>query len=175
MAKKLAKNKKVLFLLLAVAIVAVSSAVYIKLSRPDTQPTDQQKLQEEERQAGPTDPKTDNEAYRRQQQSQTQSSSASSSATASVSISSLTQDATNVYVSGVVDGQTKGTCTARLSSGSQTITKTAPLGLVTNYYACQGFTITKTEFPAKGSWDVKIEFVNGSTTGSSPTERITLQ
>ena len=178
LAKRLAKNKKILFLLIVVALAALGTAAYIRLSRPSPPPTDQEILQEEERKAGPTDPKTDNEAYRRQQQAEQNSSNANSgnpTNSATVSMGSLSQDAANVYVSAIVEGQTTGTCTARLTSGSQVLTKTAPLGLVTNYYACQGFTVPKSEFPTKGVWDVKIEFVNGSTTGSTSTQKITVQ
>ena len=178
MVKRIAKNKKVLLILTIVAVIGAGAAVYVKMTRPETPKTDQEILREQEKEAGPTDPKTDNEAYRRQQQAEQNSSNANSgnpTNSATISIGSLSQDASNVYVSAIVEGQTTGTCTVRFTSGSQTVIKTAPLGLVTNYYACQGFTVPKTELPTKGLWDVKIEFINGSTTGSTSTQKITVQ
>lgn len=133
-------------------------------------PTDQQQLKKAEEKAPPSNPKTDNEAYRRDQQKQAQGTS--NTATANIYISSLTQDGSNVYVGAIVDNQTSGTCTAHFSSGTSAFNLTAPLGVVTNYYACQGFNVPKSSFPHKGPWSVKVDFTNQAASGSTATQQI---
>jgi hypothetical protein len=170
LAKKLYKNKKILIALSVIAIAVIGAAVYVKLSHKNP-PSDQQKLQQEQKKAAPTNPKKDNEASRRQQQSEAQANQGSK---VSIYISSLTQDDSMVYVGAIVEGQSSGTCTANFTSGSNSLTKQAPVGIVTSYYACQGFNVPKSEFPAKGNWSVKVDFSNGSAIGSTDTKNFTI-
>lgn len=174
------RNKKALIILSIIAVIAVGGALYVKFNQKSASPkTEQEKLQEQQQKATSYDPDTDNEAYYREQQAKQQPQTQSSSngkATASVYFSSISQGDGNVYINAIVDKQTSGTCTLNLTkSGSQTITRTAPLGMVTSYYACQGFTLKRSEFPSTGDWTAVVSFTNNASEGKTPPETVTIQ
>lgn len=177
------KNKKVLIsaLVLALAFAGAGYYVYSKdQQQKESQKTDQQKLQEEEQQAGDRDPKTESEAYQRQQNSTASggstSGNAATSGTANPTITQLGQSGDTVYVNAIVDGQKNGTCTLEATkAGSATVTRTANLGLVTSYYACQGFNVERSAFGSAGNWIVVVKFNNGSTSGTSESRSLTIQ
>lgn len=75
----------------------------------------------------------------------------------SVTVTQTEWNAEKVIVRAIVDGITKGQCTATFSkAGQKSISKTAPIGIVTSYYACQGFDVPVSQFPSKGSWEVEV-------------------
>ncbi len=177
------KNKKVLIsaLVLALAFAGVGFYLYTTdKNKEAAQQTDQQKLQEEEKQAGARDPKTESEAYQRQQNSDASGSSGNSlsisTVTANPTITQLGQSGNTIYVNAIVDGQKSGTCTLEATkAGSATVTRTANLGLVTSYYACQGFNVERSAFGSAGNWNVVVKFSNGSTSGTSESRILTIQ
>lgn len=144
------------------------------------QKTDQQQLQEQEQQAGNRDPKTESEAYQRQQNSSSSGNEPNSlyiqPSSVNPTITQLGQSGNTIYVNAIVDGQKSGTCTLEATkAGSATVTRTAPLGLVTSYYACQGFNVERSAFGSAGSWNVVVKFSNGSATGTSESRSLTIQ
>ncbi len=176
------KNKKVLIsaLVLALAFAGAGYYVYSKdQQQKEAQKTDQQKLQEEEQKAGDRDPKTESEAYQRQQNSTStgaQSGNSSSNTAANPTITQLGQSGDTIYVNAIVDGQKSGTCTLEATkAGSATVTRTAQLGLVTSYYACQGFNVERSAFGSAGNWNVVVKFSNGSVSGTSESRSLTVQ
>lgn len=181
MAKRLYKNKRTLIALILIAITTVGVATYIKFSQNPPK-TEQQKLQEEEKKSGTPDPKTSNESYQRQSQEQPGKDNVNTGGTqppkqaANIYISSASQSGNNVYISAIVEGQTTGTCTLTLKkAGSQTITRTAPVGIATSYYGCQGFTIERAAFSASGEWDAIVSFQNANASAQSGTQKVNIQ
>lgn len=176
------KNKKVLIsaLVLALAFAGAGYYVYSKdQQQKEAQQTDQQKLQEEEKEAGERDPKTESEAYQRQQSSSTSSGTSgtsSSNGSANPTITQLGQSGDSIFVNAIVDGQKSGTCTLEATkAGSATVIRTAQLGLVTSYYACQGFNVERSAFGSAGNWNVVVKFSNGSASGTSESRSLTIQ
>lgn len=175
------KNKKVLIsaLVLALAFAGVGFYLYTTdKNKEAAQQTDQQKLQEEEKQAGARDPKTESEAYQRQQNSSSGSGNSLSMnvESANPTITQLGQSGDTIYVNAIVDGQKNGTCILEATkAGSATVTRTANLGLVTSYYACQGFNVERSAFGSAGNWNVVVKFSNGSTSGTSESRILTIQ
>lgn len=113
------------------------------------------------------DGKPQTEAKERGKAEATQSTSTSSSA--NLQITDSIQDSTNINIGVMVSGVKDGTCTLKLQKPSQSdIVKTAPIGLVTNYYICRGFTISKNEIPVKGEWKIVVQLTNSNV--SSQTE-----
>lgn len=176
------KNKKVLIsaLVLALAFAGAGYYVYTKDKQQSAQKTDQQKLQEEEKEAGARDPKAESEASQRQQNSSTSGSTGNSlsisTTSANPTITQLGQSGSTIYVNAIVDGQQSGTCTLEATkAGSATVTRTANLGLVTSYYACQGFNVERSAFGSAGNWNVVVKFSNGSASGTSESRSLTIQ
>lgn len=173
---KKAKNKKALIILTLIAIAVIGGALYIKFSQTPPK-TEQQKLQEEEKKAGTPDPKTDNEAYRRAQTTNTQTTAAAQGGKtkADIYISSISQSDGNTYINAIVNGQTSGTCTLTLTKSGATVTRTAPLAIVTSYYACQGFTVERAAFSSTGDWTATVTFTNNVSEGKTDPQTITIQ
>lgn len=172
--KKIRNKKALMILLLIIALTAVGGALYVKLNqKADLPKTEQEKLKEEESAAKDYVPTKNDEAYASQQKAKQQSRPSSS---ANIYFSSISQDDDNLYINAIVSQQTSGTCTLTLTkAGSQTITRTAPLGMVTSYYSCQGFTLKKTEFSSIGDWVASVSFTNGVSKGETPAQRITIE
>lgn len=78
----------------------------------------------------------------------------------------------SLTVRAMVADVTSGMCimTARAPSG-KIVTQEAPLGLVSNYYACQGFTVPATDVTEKGDWVVGIAYRDATGAMSSVVER----
>lgn len=82
------------------------------------------------------------------------------------------QSGGRISIRAIVDAN-NGTCKVIFSkSGQKNVERTAPVGLVTSYYTCQGFDIESAEFPIKGDWQVKVEYFSDSATGVSETKTI---
>lgn len=83
-------------------------------------------------------------------------------------ISTLEQAGDEITVRTVLNDIKSGTCTLTLSQGTRKVTKTAPVGLVTSYYSCQGFDVPKSELGSTGTWSavVKVE-ANGDSVNSA--------
>lgn len=114
------------------------------------------------------DGKPQTEAKERAAQEASQQASTNSENTINPQITSIDQDSSNLYVRAIVNGAKEGTCTLKLQkSGQSDIVKTAPIGLMTSYYACQGFNVNKSEIPSKGEWVVIVQFANSSSNGQS--------
>lgn len=189
MTKKIFKNKKIQIVVGVLAVVLLGAGLYAFNSQKqaeEAQKTDQERLQEEEKQAGERDPKTESEAYQRQQNQATakengsastsSGSNSNSGGAANPTITSAGQSGDMIYVNAIVDNQTNGTCTLVASkNGSTTVTRTAALGLVTSYYACQGFNVERSAFGSAGEWSVVVKFSNGSTSGQSEARKVSVQ
>ncbi len=76
-------------------------------------------------------------------------------------ITNLSQDGDKVYVRTLIEGVASGSCNLKLTNGTTTVTKTAPVIPATSYYVCQGFNISKQEL-SKGTWDVVVNLGNNS-------------
>jgi cytoskeletal protein RodZ len=82
---------------------------------------------------------------------------------------STAQDAGDVViVRTVVNDISSGECLLKATNGSRSITKTAPLGLVTNYYTCQGFDIEQNEL-GPGAWSINVS-IGGVSSGATKVE-----
>jgi len=76
----------------------------------------------------------------------------------------------------MVSQVTSGTCLLTMTSPSGTkINQSAVLGLVSNYYACQGFEISSDQVAERGKWIVEVVYqqTDGVKSASS-TESITV-
>lgn len=91
-------------------------------------------------------------------------------------ISTLEQTGDTVMVRAIMgSGITSGTCTLTFTRGSHTVTESAPIGMVTSYYTCQGFNVPVSKFAAKGAWSVSVLITSGSRSATSDTGSITIQ
>ena len=114
------------------------------------------------------DGKPQTEAKEREKTEAAQNTSTSNNSSASLQITSATQDSANIDIGVMVSGAKAGTCTLKLQkSGQSDVVKTAPVGIVTNYYICRGFTVSKSEIPTKGEWKIVIQLTNSSMTGQT--------
>jgi cytoskeletal protein RodZ len=181
---KMANNKlpgiKILLPLALIAVVAVGGAAYVKMAQDKAPQTDQQAIQEQEKEAKPVDPKTSNEAYARSQAAPSSTSQAATNTTskqsAAPTITSIGQSGDTVYINAIVDNQTNGTCTLTLhKEGAPSVTRSAPLGLVTSYYACQGFNVERSVLATAGEWTAEVRFSNASAEGTSAPRKVTVQ
>lgn len=60
-----------------------------------------------------------------------------------------------------------GECRVIFTQSNLRVERTAGTNLVTSYYVCQGFDIDSSQFPAKGKWDVKVQFKSDTAQGES--------
>jgi len=81
-----------------------------------------------------------------------------------VVITQATADSINAYVSGVLEDN--GTCTATLTKGGQTITRTSAGFSDVNTTNC---TPIKPEFPSSGKWSVTVSYSSSTSEGESKT------
>jgi len=177
--KRLYKNKKILFPLIAIAIIVTGVALYVKFNQKSADSPTQQELREQEKEAGPADPKATNEATQRQRAAEGNTSKNSAEPlkqSVVVYISSAGQSGGDIFVNAIVENQTSGNCTLTLTkAGSPTVTRAAQLGLVTSYYACQGFTIERGAFAQPGDWTAVVSFSNNQSEGKSKEQKVTVQ
>lgn len=94
----------------------------------------------------------------------------------SVTITTLAQDQDGVVVGTIVNGISKGTCTAVFEkAGSSSVQDTAPLGLQVSYYTCKGFNpVAIGKFSQKGEYNVYVKVTDGSTEVRSNAQAITI-
>lgn len=79
-----------------------------------------------------------------------------------VTITSARTSDGKVRVRALVSGLKSGYCTATFEkSGVRSVEQTVPIGIVTSYYACQGFDIPVSQFPSKGTWTVEVMASSG--------------
>jgi hypothetical protein len=69
------------------------------------------------------------------------------------------------YVPGIYEDG--GTCTAVLTQAGQSVTKSAPAFANATTTDCQHFSIPRSEFPAAGTWTVKVSYGSSTAEGSS--------
>jgi hypothetical protein len=93
-----------------------------------------------------------------------------------ITISSLDQTSNEISIRTVLDGIESGECKIMFSkTGYKEIVRTANISLVTSYYTCQGWDISKSLFPSKGMWNISIEAVNSEIKGQSETRSINIE
>lgn len=176
--KRISKNKKVLIpILLLLAVVIAGVALYIKTShKQEAQKTDQQQLQDEQKQAAPADTKTSTEASQRQQAAAQGSTAATASSKAAINpvITTLEQSGDMIILDATVGEATTGTCSASFDkSGSASVKRSTPVTRVTSYYACTEMQIPRSEFSKAGEWNVTLSFSSDKYAGST-TKKVTI-
>lgn len=149
--RRVIPNALIFFLALTVAGGGYIAIQAEKEPAPDSQTT--------ETQSGPDETNEASSPNASQQEANTgQPAPEPARSALTPSITTLDQDSSNVYLSVLVNGTTGGTCAATFQkAGYNSVTQTAPVGRVTSYYACQGFTFAKSNFPAKGEWVVIVK------------------
>jgi hypothetical protein len=86
------------------------------------------------------------------------------------------QSSTNIRVSAIFNQPAFGTCDVVFSKeGSSTIIKSAPIVLGPSYYTCNGFLVPVSEFPTKGSWNVKVIHKQDSSSVESDIQSFTIE
>lgn len=147
---------KISLTILAVVLALIAGAIYISRDRTKKIP-----------QNVPANTKTV-EGIRTPQESQNQGQGTPSSDdtpstqpirsdTVSVTITQWESNSSKVSVRALVDGLKSGKCIATFTkSGQKGVTQTVPIGIVTSYYACQGFDVPSNNFPIKGTWKVQV-------------------
>lgn len=97
----------------------------------------------------------------------------SRSAEIGVTITQTESSGGKIIVRALVDGLKSGDCTVTFSKfGQRDVIQTVPIGLVTSYYACQGFDIPVSQFPAKGTWQVEVKASDGVKFNTTPKQSI---
>lgn len=85
----------------------------------------------------------------------------------SMEITAANQNGSKLQVRTLIQSITTGTCTLTVSrAGSQTITRTAKNQTLSNTSTCMGFDVS-TAGLAKGEWRITVDFVSGSSKGST--------
>ena len=90
------------------------------------------------------------------------------------SISTLERSGSQLIVRTVIGKAKSGTCKLSLKKDTKTVEKTAPVGLVTSYYTCQGFDVDIDEI-GFGTWDVTVTLIINDESVSSDTETIIIE
>lgn len=167
--KKKSLNRTLLITsLLAVVLMGVGIYIYLQ-NRQQTPLTEQQTLQRQEQEQAEKEPKPSSESQQRQ-------ANQGQDAGVNPTITSLGQSGSTIYVSAIVESQKTGNCTLELTqAGSPTITKSAPVGLVSSYYACQGFNIERSAFAKPGNWSAIVRFEGNGKSGSSERKSLTVE
>lgn len=103
-------------------------------------------------------------------------SSNTSKKTANVGISYADINSKNnleirAFVNNIIEGD--GTCTATVTKGSTTITKTSEAFIDTSSSICEPIYIPKSQLSA-GEWSVNVKYSSPNATGSSGPEKVTI-
>lgn len=88
-------------------------------------------------------------------------------------VTRLEQAGSGTVAASVIVGNTSsGTCTATFTKGDQKVSKTAEVIRVTSYYACNGFSFNKSEFPSTGAWNFTVQLTSNGQTSTSETKQL---
>ena len=170
-------KKGVAIALIVLAIGAISFASYQLLLKPKPTPisTNEPTKQQSDAQAVVVDKAVDDSSKKSDQAASQQQQSTSAAGSAKVTITYAGQNGTNLAVSALVSGATRGTCNLTVTKGSAVVAKTAPVGYQVSYYICQGFNVPASEFAQKGEWNVVVELVTTSGSVMSETTKVNIQ
>lgn len=88
--------------------------------------------------------------------------------TLNVSFTSTTQSGDTLRVRAIIQQVVTGTCTLKLTKGSDTVTKTAPTYPNASATTCKGFDVPTSELSG-GKWDITLSATAGKATGAATT------
>ncbi|MGY4893764.1 MAG: hypothetical protein ACO1N2_03685 [Candidatus Saccharimonadota bacterium] len=92
-----------------------------------------------------------------------------------VSITSKYQSSTTLQIRTIIDSlTTEGTCSLKLTKGSDQVTKSSGVQAGPSSSTCAGFDIPLSEL-SRGNWDIEIKFENSKSVGTLSSERVTLE
>jgi len=103
-------------------------------------------------------------------------SQASSNASVSITAQYFSESSSKAIVKAILEGAESGTCKVVFKkSGQPNITKSAPVEVVTSYYACGDLSVSRSKFPVAGQWSVSVQLIQeGAVRATSSAEAITI-
>lgn len=178
------KNKKQLIIFLLILAVAVGVGGYFgykKLKSHYQKATyvEELKKKDEAQKEAEKNPQSEADWQKDQSAGPAAANQSASSGKQSISpvITTLDQDGSKVIVRAFSPNGsgTSPICKVIFSkSGYNDVSRSAGLSLQGSYYACQGFDIEKSAFPAKGEWNVTIAVSSSTIEGTSAPQKLTL-
>lgn len=178
------KNKKQLTIILLVLAVVVGVGAYfgykkLKSHNQKVAYVEELKKKDEAQKATEKNPQSEADWQKEQGVGSAAASQNSAGSKQSVSpvITTLDQDSSKIVVRAISPSGsgTSPTCKVIFSkSGYNDVSRSAGLSLQGSYYACQGFDIEKSAFPAKGEWNVMIAVSSSAIEGTSASQKITI-
>lgn len=104
------------------------------------------------------------------------SSQSDSNADVTITAQYFSESSSRAIVKAIVEDTESGTCKAVFKkSGQPNVTKSAPVEVVTSYYACGDLSVPKSKFPVSGQWSVSVQLIQeGAVRATSSAEAIAI-